>query len=248
MKLKLSFISEKNVILPMSYNHLLQALIYNLLDRNFAAWLHEKGFHYENRSFKLFCFSRILEKANMDRSNKAFIFPSQISFVLSSPVEQILEQFARNSVSRERFRLGNNELGLHAVEILPQPSITEEKIRIETMSPIEVHSTLEKKDGGKKTYYYAPSEREFSELINANLQKKWHALYREDCREELAIYPVRKEFLKKSILKYKDFVVQGWSGHFWLEGKPLFLRFALDAGIGSKNSQGFGSCERVMAR
>jgi CRISPR/Cas system endoribonuclease Cas6 (RAMP superfamily) len=38
------------------------------------------------------------------------------------------------------------------------------------------------------------------------------------------------------------------SGYFWLEGEPEFLQFALAAGLGSRNSGGFGFIEKVEER
>ncbi len=249
MQVKLTLMSGSKIVLSRYYNHILQALIYNMFDKNFAKWLHEKGFIYEKRTFKHFTFSSILEYGRIDKRSGTITFSNKISFILSSAVEQILEQFARNAVTKEKIRLGRNELYLDSVLILPQPEIKSDKIRINTLSPIEVHSTLEKMDGTKKTYYYAPQEKEFSQLVNKNLQKKWQALYDEECSHEIKIYPVRAQYLKKSITKYKDFVVQGWKGHFFLESEePRILQFALDSGIGSKSSQGFGNIERVLEK
>ncbi len=38
------------------------------------------------------------------------------------------------------------------------------------------------------------------------------------------------------------------SGYFRLESEPEFLRFALAAGLGSRNSGGFGFIEKVEER
>ena len=48
---------------PVHYNHLLQGLIYNNLDRALSKWLHEKGHTYGQRRFKLFTFSPALRRA-----------------------------------------------------------------------------------------------------------------------------------------------------------------------------------------
>lgn len=101
------------------------------------------------------------------------------------------------------------------------------KIRVNALTLIETHSTLLKGDGEKKTYYYYPSESEYSELINGNLRKKWMAYYRERIRS------------------FKGTVIKGRTGHFRLEGEPKFLQFALAAGLGSGNSVGFGFIEKV---
>ncbi|MGA1871097.1 MAG: CRISPR-associated endoribonuclease Cas6 [bacterium] len=245
MRLKLSLMSQNKVLLAMGFNHVIQALIYTMLDKVSAAWLHEKGFQYEKRSFKHFTFSSILERGEYRKQEGIFIFPQRISFIISSPIQWILEQIAKNTIMSEEVALGSNRLRITSIEIIPENDIHDKKIRVNTLTPVEVHSTLMKQDGAKKTYYYAPMEREFSDFINENLRKKWLSLHKSECIYELKTYPVRKEYIKKSIQRFKGIVIQGWKGHFWLEGEPEFLRFAVDCGIGSRNSAGYGMIELI---
>ncbi|MDN5332516.1 MAG: CRISPR-associated endoribonuclease Cas6 [Tepidanaerobacteraceae bacterium] len=42
---------------------------------------------------------------------------------------------------------------------------------------------------------------------------------------------------------YKDVIIKGWMGVYILKGDPVLLKIAYDAGLGSKNSQGFGCFE-----
>jgi CRISPR-associated endoribonuclease Cas6 len=245
MRLKISLVSQDKVVLAIGYNHAIQAVIYKMLDRASAEWLHKQGFKYEKRSFRHFTFSSILERGEYRKKQGIFIFPESISFLVSSPIEWLLEQVVQNTISSDIVELGRNQLKVKSVEVLPEHEIEGKKIRINTLTPVEVHSTFENHFGSKKTYYYAPTEREFSDLVNANLQKKWSAFYDKECQYDLKIYPVRTEYLKKSIQKFKGIVIQGWKGHFWLEGEPEFLLFALECGIGSKSSAGYGMIEVV---
>lgn len=248
MKLKISLISYKKVVLPKEFNYITQALIYQLIDKISAKWLHEGGFKIEKRSFKLFTFSSILEKGKYQSSNELFIFPHEISFYVSSPVGWILEQVAKNTVLSEKIMFGENLMNISSVEIINDKDIKTNKIRINALTPIETHSTLLKGDGGKKTYYYSPSESEYSELINENLRKKWVAYYREECPYHIKTEPVQMKYCRERIRTFKGTVIKGWTGHFWLEGGPEFLQFALAAGLGSRNSGGFGFIEKVGER
>ena len=54
--------SSDNITLPVHYNHLIQAMIYQSLDDALAHWLHEEGFQCGKRRFKLFTFSRLLSR------------------------------------------------------------------------------------------------------------------------------------------------------------------------------------------
>ncbi len=245
MRLKISLISDKEVVLPKEFNYITQAVIYHLIDRLPAKWLHDGGFKIEKRSFKLFAFSSIIEKGRYQSSKELFTFPHTISFYVSSPVAWILEQVAKNTVFSEKLMFGQNEMSISSVEIIKNDEITENKIRINALTPIETHSTLLKGDGSKKTYYYSPTESEYSELINENLMKKWSAYYKESCPYNIKIEPVQMKYCRERIRSFKGTVIKGWTGHFWLESGPEFLQFALAAGLGSRNSGGFGFIEKV---
>ncbi len=248
MKIRLSFLSDRPVVLPVGYMRNLQALIYNLIDKVKADWLHQNGFEYEKRRFKLFTYSQILEKPRYIKAEKKFVFPQTISFYISSPVNWILEEIARNSLLSDRLRLGANMINLNGVEVCKQPVIDGNKIIIKTLTPIEVHSTLVKSDGTKKTYYYSPREKEFSELINLNLKKKWEAFHKKEMKGELKIYPVNFNKCKERVLNFKGIIIKGWSGHFFIEGDVGILKFTLDVGLGSRNSAGFGMIDIVKRR
>ena len=243
MKLKITLMSDKKIEMPTGFSNYIQAIIYNFLDRVSAKWLHEKGFKFEKRSFKLFTFSSFHEKPKYMRSKKQFIFPNEISFTISSPVSWLTKQVAQNIIISEKIKIGDNVTNVSSIEIFEDDNITQDKIRIKTLNPIEVHSTLFKADGSKKTYYYSPAESEFQELINKNLQKKWAAFYNKDCPYDLKISPVRLDLCKEKIRTFKGIIIKGWIGHFWIEGEPEFLEFGLASGLGSRSSAGFGMVE-----
>ncbi|KHE90832.1 MAG: hypothetical protein K8F52_04850 [Candidatus Scalindua rubra] len=58
----------------------------------------------------------------------------------------------------------------------------------------------------------------------------------------------RLKYCRERIRDFKGTVIKGWTGHFRLEGKPELLQFALDTGLGSRNSAGFGFIEKVGKR
>jgi CRISPR-associated endoribonuclease Cas6 len=76
MKLKITLLSDKKIELPTGFSSYIQAIIYNFLDRVSAQWLHEKGFRFEKRSFKLFTFSSFHEKPEYIRNKKKFALVS----------------------------------------------------------------------------------------------------------------------------------------------------------------------------
>ncbi len=244
MRLILSFISDKKIVLPKGYFGYIQGLIYNLLEKADAKWLHEEGFKYEKRKFKLFVFSEINERGII--KNGKFFFPEKITFSIASPVDWILEQVAKNVILGSEVKLGGNILSLSEIRVLPRIKVKSNEITVKTLSPIEVHSTLLKEDGAKKTYYYNPRENEFSDLIESNLKRKWEILNKRECPYSVEIFPLMANGLKERTILLKGTVIKGWKGRFILKGDKELLSLAFEAGLGTRNSLGFGFIEEVV--
>jgi CRISPR-associated endoribonuclease Cas6 len=174
-------------------------------------------------------------------------------------VLNILEECARGLLSGRLFRLGNNELLCSGVEVA-SPVVVGTRVLLRTLSPITVYSTLRKGDGRPYAVYYEPQETAFSEQIASNLRKKQAALAGaagKNCPGErdnpevsqgplLRFRPVGRVRRVTGFFSPGDtFPVKGWDGLFRLEGPRELLQLALDAGLGAKNSSGWGCVELV---
>jgi len=248
LRIKVELISENKITLPTGYNSIIQGLIYNFFDKNTAKWLHNTGFAYEKRKFKMFSFSPFLERASFDKINKTFTFPQNISFYFSSPVDWLIEQFATNFIKQDFIQINSQKAYINSVNVLKNPEISKNSIKIRAITPIEVHSTLKKENGKKLTHYYTPFDKEFKELINANLKKKWHSLFNKECTFNISIEPLftgnkfeRIQYFGTN--KDRRTLIKGWKGYYQLDGELEFLKFAYSAGLGSRNSAGFGMWE-----
>jgi CRISPR-associated endoribonuclease Cas6 len=83
-------------------------------------------------------------------------------------------------------------------------------------------------------------------MLLHNLARKARALGWERPEEALAdgyVRPVRVQPRDRKLIYYKGFVVQAWTGQYELKLPPGYLELAYDAGLGGKNSQGFGMVE-----
>jgi CRISPR-associated endoribonuclease Cas6 len=134
---------------------------------------------------------------------------------------------------------------------MPFPEFKEE-MTINMLSPITCYSTLKKADGKSKVYYYNPFEEEFSLLLKNNLKKKYQLIFGKTPKNfefEITPYKVSKKdekiVLYKKITKRqrKPTTIRAWMGVYFLKGDPQILKLSYDAGLGSKNSQGFGCWE-----
>ncbi|MBC7217827.1 MAG: CRISPR-associated endoribonuclease Cas6 [Candidatus Caldatribacterium sp.] len=245
MQLVVEFVGDKEVVLPLEHNHLLQAAIYYQIEqpalRNF---LHEQGFILGKRRFKLFVFSRLMGKFKIDGEKQEIIFTLPCRLVICSPLPVVMEEMAKGLLRQGQICLGRNRLMVESVQVR-STTVTQGCITVRMLSPLTVYSTF---DGAGKsfTYYYSPFEPRFSELVRENLAKKYQIVFGCPARiTNFGLTPIDVRERDFKVVRYKGTIVKGWMGKYRLTGDPKFLEIALSAGLGSKNSQGFGCCELV---
>jgi len=244
MRLRISLRTESGSLrVPVQYNHLLQGVIYNNLDRALSEWLHEEGHAYGARRFKLFTFSRLF--GNREAQNGHIRFGGGAYFYLASVDTEVLGSLAEHLLTKPTVRLGNVRCRVTEVAVEPQPELDPAKpIIVKTLSPITAYSTLQTHDGKKKTYYYAPQEKEWSKSLVSNIARKAKALdWATDVDEDLKEAYVKPRKVGKTdqqILNFKGFWIKGWTGLYEVNLPEPYFRLAYDAGFGSKNAQGFG--------
>jgi len=209
--------------------------------------LHEEGYQFGSRKFKLFTFSRLMGKMLFD-PQKGFTFFPPLSFIIASPKIDILESLAQYLVKKREFYLGENKIWTESIEVMMEKKPTE-KVNVEMLSPIVAYSTLYTQDGRKKTYYYNPWEKDFAEIIRENLIKKYTLINGSLPNSvEFHIVPLGVKKNHEKILIYKETVIHGWMGRYELAGNPGLIQTGYDAGLGSKNAQGFGCFEFIEER
>lgn len=230
----------EDIVLPLYYNHIVQGFIYKMIDRELAEFLHNKGYG-DGRKFKLFCFSNIMGKAHIDGENKNIVFKPPVKLEVSSPDEHFCESFA-NTILKKEAKLGNNILEVESIEINRQ-DVLDDKVILRTLSPITAYSTLMRPDQRKYTCFFQPGEDDFNRIVEENLRKKYFAYTGLQPPKSSVIFePLTQPRLH--IVKYKDYVIKGYTCKLSVNGPRELLQMAIDAGLGSKNSQGFG-CVRM---
>ncbi len=249
MRIKLHFNIPKNFYLPVSHNEILQGFIYHHLERSLADYVHDEGFNHKGRKFRLFTFSRILGDIRFDKTRRDFHLSSSFTLVIASPVVVILESLARTLVNSDNLQLNGNEIILDSIDVQVEKKSLSNSCVIRMLSPVTVYSTLQMGDGRTKTYYYNPREKEFGELIRKNLEKKYELIYKKPLPEgDFEINMLGSSKNREKIITYKDYIIKGWMGDFEINGPPELILTGLDAGLGAKNSQGFGCFEILKER
>ncbi len=81
------------------YNHIIQGVIYDSIDHELATFLHEKGYENENRKFKLFTFSRLLGRFQLNREKSTIRFIDNLQLMISSPVDYFCQSIANGMLT-----------------------------------------------------------------------------------------------------------------------------------------------------
>jgi len=244
MQLNLTLQANGPVQLPIQYNHLVQGFIYQSMDNPLLRkYLHEHGFLFEKRRFKLFTFSRLMgQKAHFHQKKKGLTLTPPLHLLICSPIPFILQELGTGLLRQGRVRLGRTQLEVSQIEI-NSPKVSQERIAVRMFSPLTVYSTLPSIEGRNYTYYYTPFEPRFGELVHANLIKKYKLIHGSPPPEKhFAIEPLNITEKDHKVTSYKNFIIKGWMGDYKLHGDPGLLQVALNAGLGAKNSQGYGCC------
>lgn len=238
MQLDISISSANKFTFPIHYNHIVQSFVYNCFHKVLANFIHNEGYIVGSRTFKLFVFSRLIGEYQIDKAKGIITFGKKLNLMIASPIDEICHSLCNNLLNEPHLLLGSHPIIINKVDIQKQ-KIVADKIKIVTKSPITVYSTLLRPNGKKYTCYFQPGEKDFDRQITANLQKKFLAIYkREPPQGKINLSPLG--YVKMNIIKYKEFVIKGYSGKFIMRGPTEILQTALDAGLGAKNSQGFG--------
>ncbi len=223
------------LVLPLNYQHILQAIIYKNLNCSieYSKFLHDNGFPYGKRNFKLFTFS--LLRGKYEIVERKIIFRDEVSFEIRSP-----DVFMMKLLSENIMRIGIKYGDTHITDVevlLNDYTIESDEICINMLTPVSVYSTGL---NDRKTYFYNPSETEFCDLINENFIRKYAACFGVPPQSGIFIEPVRVTEKDKYVTKYKNFYISGWLGKYNLYGRRKYLDFLYQTGLGSKNAQGFG--------
>jgi CRISPR-associated endoribonuclease Cas6 len=234
---------QSDLVLPIHYNHIVQAALYNSLDSELSAFLHEKGFLDGKRTFKMFAFSLLRGPFMLDKKQASIKFTREIQLTVSSPVDEFCQSLATTLLSRGNIRLGEGEAVVERL-YAQNYKVEKEEVYLRTLSPVVLYSTLLRPDGRKYTCYFQPGEPDYDKLLHSNLQKKYRAFYgTAPPPGEVRAKAMGRQ--RMSIINYKGTVIKGYSGKLLLTGPVPLLQMAVDGGLGGKNAQGFGCVEVV---
>lgn len=246
MRISIEFKSDKEIILPIQYNHIVQGFLYNSLsDKDYRHFLHHTGYELRNKVFRLFTFSRVIGSFHINRNIERIAFKPPARLIISSPLEPFITDLAETLIKTDTFLIGQNIAQIASISVHRDITFGE-KVQIKMLSPMVAYSTVIE-DGKKRTEYASPWKSRFTDIARQNLLTKYQILYGDlPQNQEFKIIPNGMQEQKfKAVANYKGTVIEGYNGIYWLKGNPELIKVAYETGLGSKNSQGFGCWEVV---
>lgn len=235
MQLIININLDKQLILPLNYNHIVQSIIYRALSviPEYADFIHDNGYMNGNRSYKMFNFGQLKGEYRIEGRN--IIFSNFVSLEVRSPLSMLIN-ILKYSFETNGITFGEKTFNDILIEIYDY-TIEDSEINIEMNSPVTVYSTDEYMGN---TYYYAPTDVEFSDMIDANFKRKYFSYYGVRPYSNVEIELLNNTAPRKMVTKYQGLYVNAWFGRYRLSGERKYLDFLYQTGLGSKNSQGFG--------
>lgn len=243
MQLKLNFKSDQDIIFDENNIRVIQGIIYKKLDEIGARYIHNGRFKWNKKEFRHFCFSGIISKNTADKG--IVNHGREFSIIIATALKNIVEDLC-NAFYTEKIVCQDKELYCQIIEVL-DTSVKDNIITVISQSPIVIDKTTH--HNGKKTRrYYAPDELGIESLIKNNLIDKHNSLYKKKLDHTAQFKILQVDHLTKIEKKYQkpskrnsiSINIVGYHATLTLTGDPKLLKMALNSGLGSKNSQGFG--------
>ena len=237
-------------VLPLNYQYELSAFIYRAIaqaDREYSFRLHEDGFRLHGRPFKLFTFSNLLiPKYTIDKEQgRIRIECDRIEWLVSFLPETSTGKFAFGLFSEQIFQIGDTkstvQFRIERVELLPPP-VFESSMSFKTLSPVCIPL---KETDRRYAIYLSPDAPEVPDIVLKNLLNKYHTFYGKpyenafDFAFEVTSRPKSKLIAIKTETPEAS-NIRGFMFDFRMKAPVELMRVMYDAGLGEKNSMGFG--------
>lgn len=218
------------VRLPLAHHALIQGALYENWRETFPK-LHDEGYSDGPRRFRMFTFGPL--QGHYRVRGKEIVFEGAVRLEVRSPVSELVDALCDSLQERGAMLLGHNQLPVINLESADR-FLFFHHASIRTLSPVTVHETG--LDG--KTIYYSPADEMFLPLLAQNLGSKLRAI-------GIPAVPVLScvpdaRTLRKHVTTFKGTYVTAYEGRFELEVEPEAMALLYYAGLGSRNSQGFG--------
>lgn len=237
MRLRILLETRELITLPWHYRTDLTKAVYAILkaaDPDYSTWLHEHGFRWQNRVYRLFVYSDLVP-IHWDSSPQGLAGVRWMTWQISSPDPRFVEAFQRGLKHKE----DQLELFGTIVEVIDIVRIdgpeSGKGLVFRTISPVAVSAGDPNRS--RHPIYLRPDDPQFVEALERNLIAKWQAFHQ--CEWNGGEFGIRVWNPKQKLIRVFDTDVRAYYLYLQMWGDEELIRFAYDTGLGIKNSQGF---------
>jgi len=241
MRIKILLELQEALLVPWDYRTSLTRVIYDtvaLSDAEYSRWLHDEGFKKGNKAYRLFVYSD-LQPQHCIAEKEGLRVSQLLTWQVASPDLRFAEKFM-DGLQKKNHRLDLFQTTFNVIDMLQleTPSFQGNLVP-NTISPIVV-STYNPQIS-RHPVYLSPDQPEFVHSLEKNLIAKWEAFHGRTWNGgELGI---RGWNPQNKLIRVFHTNIRAWYLKTQIWGPEELIRFAYDAGLGEKNSQGFGMLE-----
>ena len=248
MRLRLTLDHQPNQVLPVNYQYLISSWIYRTLGNANAAYatkLHEHGYDFGGKKYKLFSFSTLRPKwFDLNKRQATFtLVKSPTTIELSFHMDEAVQHFVMGLFKDQQFELSSGRFRasfeVSGIEMIPKP-IFENTMRFRTQTPICISQNIEDQ---KHAHYASPEEAGYAGFLLQNLLRKQRALtpqlVGEDTSQLDLDFPYSFRLLSKpksKLLTIKGISIRGYLFDFELMAEKELMELGYFGGFGGKNS------------
>jgi len=258
VRIKLTLQCSKGSIIALNNRYELSAVLYKILanaDKDFATWLHDRGYGKDGRQFKLFTFGFLQTfpyyKVDGGQVCKSGLVTWEASLCVDELVQHIVTGLFRDAsfVLKAGF-FEEVHFKVQNVEILPLPNFTE-TMQYRCQTPILIG---QKREASKYETYLSPLDANYAALFHYNLRGKVKAVQGESFQDSDTVSfrllsapdnvrPKGFKVCKQGIapLTYKPYLFD-----FELIAPPEWQRVGYLAGFGQDGALGLGMCNVII--
>ena len=258
MRFKITFNrTGKQRMLPMDYQYYLSAWIYKVIgkaDPDFSGFLHAEGYTSGYKQFKLFNYSPLnFGRPTLWKEKTLFeIHTDQLYLFVSFHLAEAAEKFIIGLFNNQQVYVGDQfnglDLEVSQVERLPEPEL-KSTMNYRAVSPVVISL---KEEDSKYARYLSPADVNYIDLIRKNLWTKYNSVPNITVQpEDINFHFKLKGESKSKLVTIKPYTpeqskLRGFVFDFSLTCPVEIHQLILAAGIGEKNSMGFGWVEGVQ--
>ena len=227
MQIVLTFKVNHPIAFPYNYNYQVQsAILQKLREVGASDFFHDTGFSSDDgKIFKGFVFGKL--SGEHSHINGHMVFSDTVSLEVRSPVFEFCDALQRSFELSPKIHLFDSELKICGAS-LNNYHINSNSAVFFADSPVVVRVNSK---------CLSPDDESFVTSLKKNFHDKY-SIMRKATAGEIEISPLGNH--KKIVTKYKGIILETYTGKYRIEGNSDSLEFLYNAGLGEKNSQGFG--------